>query len=53
MPTAVDVNRKHGDFDVVLIEGVGHFPMLEKPKEFNEKLAEQLKKLEPPAVKRE
>lgn len=53
MPTAVDVNRKYGDFDVVLMEGVGHFPMLEKPKEFNEKLAETLKKLEAPPVKKE
>jgi pimeloyl-ACP methyl ester carboxylesterase len=53
MPTAVDVNRKHGDFDVVLIEGVGHFPMLEKPKQFNEKLGEQLKKLETPPAKKE
>jgi pimeloyl-ACP methyl ester carboxylesterase len=53
MPTAVDVNRKHGDFDVVLIDGVGHFPMLEKPKEFNEKLAEVLKKLDAPPAKKE
>lgn len=44
MPTATDANRKYADFDVVLMEGVGHFPMLEKPKEFNEKLAEQLRK---------
>jgi pimeloyl-ACP methyl ester carboxylesterase len=52
MATAVDVNRKHGDFDVVLIEGVGHFPMLEKPKEFNEKLAELVTKLgDPPQTK--
>ncbi|HEX5139078.1 MAG TPA: alpha/beta fold hydrolase [Planctomycetota bacterium] len=51
--TAVDVNRKYGDFDVVLMEGVGHFPMLEKPKEFNEKLAEQLKKLETTPAKNE
>ena len=53
MPTALDVNRKHGDFDVVLIEGVGHFPMLEKPKEFNEKLGEQMKKLEAPPTKQQ
>lgn len=53
MPTAVDTNRKHADFDVVLMEGVGHFPMLEKPKEFNEKLAEQLGKLESSTAKKE
>jgi pimeloyl-ACP methyl ester carboxylesterase len=50
METAVDVNRKYGDFDAVLMEGVGHFPMLEKPKEFNEKLAETLKKLGSPTA---
>jgi len=44
-PTAVDVNRKYGDFRVVLMEGVGHFPMLEKPEEFNGKLREALKEL--------
>jgi pimeloyl-ACP methyl ester carboxylesterase len=47
MPTAVDVNRKHGDFDVVLMEGVGHFPMLEKPAEFNDKLSAVLKGFAP------
>lgn len=47
MPTAVDVNRKHGDFDAVLMEGVGHFPMLEKPAEFNEKLRAGLAALGP------
>jgi pimeloyl-ACP methyl ester carboxylesterase len=29
--------------DVVIIEGVGHYPMLEKPVEFNEKLRDVLK----------
>lgn len=53
MATAVEVNRKYGDFDAVLMEGVGHFPMLEKPKEFNEKLAEQVRKLDAPASKKE
>ena len=38
MPTDVEANRRHGDFDVVIMEGVGHFPMLEKPAEFNAKL---------------
>lgn len=37
-PTAVAVNQKYGDYDAVLIEGVGHYPMLERPAEFNEKL---------------
>ena len=39
----VDVNKKYADFKVVIMEGVGHFPMLEKPVEFNEKLREVLK----------
>ena len=43
IPTASDINKKYGDFDVVIMEGVGHFPMLEKPAEFNEKLRGVLK----------
>lgn len=41
-PTAVDVNRKYADFQAVLISDVGHYPMLEKPEEFNAKLGEVL-----------
>jgi pimeloyl-ACP methyl ester carboxylesterase len=37
-PTAVGTNRKYADFDAVTIDDVGHYPMLEKPKEFNDKL---------------
>jgi pimeloyl-ACP methyl ester carboxylesterase len=37
-PTAVEVNRKYGDFDAVLMPDVGHFLMLEKPVEFNRHL---------------
>jgi len=33
-----EVNRKYADFDAVEMEGVGHFPMLERPDEFNGKL---------------
>jgi len=44
-PTAVDTNKKYADFDVVTIADVGHYPMLEKPKEFNEKLHGVLKGL--------
>jgi len=51
-PTAIGVNRKYADFDAVLMEGVGHFPMLEKPEGFNGKLREVLKALpESPAEK--
>jgi pimeloyl-ACP methyl ester carboxylesterase len=41
-PTAVEVNKKYADFNAVTIEGVGHYPMLEKPSEFNHKLRDVL-----------
>jgi pimeloyl-ACP methyl ester carboxylesterase len=44
-PTAVDVNKKYADFNAVTIADVGHYPMLEKPAAFNEKLREVLKGL--------
>ena len=43
VPTAADINKKYADFKAVTMEGVGHFPMLEKPAEFNDKLREVLK----------
>ena len=43
IPTAVDINRKYADFNAVLMDGVGHYPMLEKPDEFNRKLRQVLK----------
>jgi hypothetical protein len=36
-------NRKYADFNAVTLEGVSHYPMLEKPSEFNEKLRAVLK----------
>lgn len=36
--TNVEVNRKYADFEVIEMTGVGHFPMLEKPQDFNVKL---------------
>jgi pimeloyl-ACP methyl ester carboxylesterase len=42
-PTAIDVNKKYADYDAVFIKDVGHYPMLEKPEEFNQKLREVLK----------
>jgi pimeloyl-ACP methyl ester carboxylesterase len=42
-PTAIDINKKYADFNAVTIEGVGHYPMLEKSAEFNAKLKEVLK----------
>lgn len=44
-PTSVENNKKYADYDAVLMENVGHYPMLEKPEEFNKKLAEVLKGL--------
>jgi pimeloyl-ACP methyl ester carboxylesterase len=42
-PTAVPINRKYADYDAVIIKAVGHYPMLEKPGEFNQKLRDVLK----------
>lgn len=42
-PTAIAVNKKYADYNAVIIDDVGHYPMLEKPREFNEKLREVLK----------
>ncbi len=44
-PTAVEINKKYGDYNAVTIEEVGHYPMLEKPAEFNNKLRDVLKEL--------
>ena len=41
--TDVAVNKKYADYDAVIIDAVGHYPMLEKPAEFNEKLRGVLK----------
>jgi pimeloyl-ACP methyl ester carboxylesterase len=43
VPTAIQVNRKYSDYNAVIMEGTGHFPMLERPEEFNTKLREVLK----------
>jgi pimeloyl-ACP methyl ester carboxylesterase len=42
-PTAVDINKKYADFSAVTIADVGHYPMLEKPVEFNQKMRDVLK----------
>jgi pimeloyl-ACP methyl ester carboxylesterase len=42
-PTAVETNKKYADFGAVTIDGVGHYPMLEKPDEFNRRLRDALK----------
>lgn len=45
MKTTIEANRQYADFDAVLIDGVGHYPQLEKPAEFNSLLRETVQKL--------
>ena len=46
VPTDLTVNRKYApQFDVVIIKGTGHYPMLEDPARFNQMLAEILRNL--------
>ena len=46
VPTSLEVNRKYApQFDVVIIKGTGHYPMLEDPARFNQLLADVLKNL--------
>jgi len=50
IPTAVDVNRKYAPgFEAVVLDRVGHFPMLEHPDRFNAALAAVLDALPPAA----
>lgn len=43
VPTDVTANRKYApQFDVAIIKGTGHYPMLEDPTRFNQMLAEIL-----------
>jgi pimeloyl-ACP methyl ester carboxylesterase len=45
-PTNLESNRKYApQFDVVIMKGVGHYPMLEDPARFNELLAGVLRDL--------
>jgi sigma-B regulation protein RsbQ len=45
-PTNVEGNRAlAADYDAVIMEGVGHFPMLEQPQEFNRLLGEAVSEL--------
>jgi sigma-B regulation protein RsbQ len=46
-PTVVETNKKYADFGAVTIDGVGHYPMLEKPDEFNRKLRDVLEEFAP------
>ena len=35
LPTEIERNRKYADFDALLLEDTGHYPQLERPREFN------------------
>jgi pimeloyl-ACP methyl ester carboxylesterase len=39
-PVDIETGRRYAEFDVRIMEGLGHFPMLEDPDGFNEILAE-------------
>jgi len=44
-PTKVEINQRYADFDAVILDGVGHFLMLEDPEAFNRALSEVLLEL--------
>jgi pimeloyl-ACP methyl ester carboxylesterase len=45
-PTSVEVNRKYAPFfDVVLMDGVGHYPQVERPAEFQRHLRDIVRDL--------
>jgi len=45
-PTAVETNQKYADFDARFMPGVGHYPMLERPLQFNNLLREVIREIE-------
>lgn len=44
-PTRIESNRKYADFDAVLMEGVGHYPHMTRPNDFNPLLLEAIEGL--------
>ena len=45
-PTEIELNRKYADYDAVIVEGVGHFLLLEAPERINPLLAEAIAEIE-------
>jgi len=46
VPTSLEVNRKYApQFDVTIIKGTGHYPMLEAPTQFNAMLTDILRQM--------
>jgi len=43
--TQIETNRKYADFDVVLMEDVGHYLLMTRPEEFNGLLLETLEQM--------
>jgi len=43
LATQIEINKKYADYDAIVVDGVGHYPMLEQPDEFNARLTEVLK----------
>ena len=51
-PTKLEINRKYApQFEVVIIKGSGHYPMLEDPTHFNELLTDYLLQLKKASLK--
>ena len=51
-PTKLEINRKYApQFEVVIIKGSGHYPMLEDPTHFNELLTDYLQQLKKASLK--
>jgi len=47
VPVNIKGNQEVADYNAVLMDGVGHFPHLEKPAEFNENLKKVLAEIMP------
>lgn len=45
MATATEINRRYADFGAVEMQGVGHYPQLERPQDFNRQLLAVLREL--------
>jgi pimeloyl-ACP methyl ester carboxylesterase len=53
-PTNVQANRKIvGDFDAVIFPHTGHYPMMEKPQQFNQRLEEIVRQFSKPQTRTE
>jgi acetyl esterase/lipase len=51
--TAVETNRKYADYDAIILEGTGHYPMLERPAELNARLRQAVAALAAGAPRRD